>query len=253
MKYFKKIIFAGVVLSIILLPALSFGAANITTVPNPPVSVSAACPLVGGTVTIGNIICKIGFFLNQILPVLLSLGVIYFVWGVVTYMISEDEEQKTKGKDKIIYGIIGLAVIVAMWGLVNMVISGFGLDASKMANINVVVDTTAQQSTSTGCFSTYQSKSTPIVSDVLTYATCMVSSSVIPLLFIIATAAFIWGVVQTVINPDEEEKREKGRQFMLWGVIALTVMVSMWGLVRLLGNTFNVPMDHIPTPKVDNP
>jgi hypothetical protein len=43
-------------------------------------------------------------------------------------MISADEEQKTKGRDKIIYGIIGLVVIVGMWGLVNIVTKTFGLD-----------------------------------------------------------------------------------------------------------------------------
>ena len=37
-----------------------------------------------------------------------------------------------------------------------------------------------------------------------------------------------------------ERKKEKGKQFMLWGVIALTVMVSVWGLVGVLSSTFGV-------------
>jgi hypothetical protein len=51
---------------------------------------------------------------------------------------------------------------------------------------------------------------------------------------------FIWGVIKFVINPSEEVKREQGRQFMLWGVIALTVMVCVWGLVAILANTFGI-------------
>ena len=51
---------------------------------------------------------------------------------------------------------------------------------------------------------------------------------------------FIWGVVQYVINSDEEAKKEKGKQFMIWGIIGLTVMVSVWGLVRIVGTTFNI-------------
>ena len=51
---------------------------------------------------------------------------------------------------------------------------------------------------------------------------------------------FIWGVVQYVINSGEEAKKDKGKQFMLWGLIALTVMVSVWGLVDILGATFGV-------------
>jgi len=48
---------------------------------------------------------------------LLALGVVYFVWGVVTYVIASDEEAKKTGRDRIIYGIIGLAVIIGVWVL----------------------------------------------------------------------------------------------------------------------------------------
>lgn len=73
------------------------------------------------------VICKIGEILNTIIPILIVLGVVYFIWGVITYMIGADEEAKKKGRDKIIYGIIGLVVIVGMWGLVKIVTSTFGI------------------------------------------------------------------------------------------------------------------------------
>lgn len=31
-----------------------------------------------------------------------------------------------------------------------------------------------------------------------------------------------------------DEGREKGKQFMLWGIIAFAVLFSLWGIVRLL-------------------
>lgn len=36
---------------------------------------------------------------------------------------------------------------------------------------------------------------------------------------------------------------------MIWGIIALTVMVSVWGLVAILGNTFNINTGFIPQVK----
>jgi len=57
---------------------------------------------------------------------------------------------------------------------------------------------------------------------------------------------FVWGVVQFVLNSDEEVKKEKGRQFMLWGIIALTVMISVWGLVAILGDTFKIKTNVLP-------
>jgi Type IV secretion system pilin len=75
---------------------------------------------------------------------------------------------------------------------------------------------------------------------IVDYATCTLVGSVIPLLFTLATAGFIWGIIQYFLNPENEEKRSQGKGYMLWGIIALFVMVSMWGLVGVLGNTFGV-------------
>ena len=46
--------------------------------------------------------------------------------------------------------------------------------------------------------------------------------------------------MQFVINDSEESKKAKGRNFMIWGIIALAVMVSVWGLVGILENTFGI-------------
>ncbi len=79
-----------------------------------------------------------------------------------------------------------------------------------------------------------------------TYITCTINSTVIPLIFAIAVVIFIWGVVQFVINADDTEKKAKGRDFMIWGIIALTVMVGFWGLVKVMGATFGVNTSVLP-------
>ena len=60
------------------------------------------------------------------------------------------------------------------------------------------------------------------------------------MIFSLAVAAFVWGVVQYVINSDDEAKKSKGRDFMIWGIIGLTVMVSVWGLVKVVSSTFGI-------------
>ena len=80
----------------------------------------------------------------------------------------------------------------------------------------------------------------PKFQDLLSYASCIINRSVIPLIMALAVVMFIWGVVQYVINSDEEAKKEKGKQFMIWGIIGLTVMVGVWGLVKILGTTFHI-------------
>jgi len=231
-KNLKKIVFIALFLTIVLLPSLSFAQTA------PPVVKTCSVNIRN----IGDVICKIGEILNTIIPILLVLGVLYFVWGVVQYVIKDDEEAKKRGKNKIIYGIIGLVVIVGMWGLVSIVVNTFGLDQQNLTIINPanIVDNNLQVANSNNCYANYQANGKPKLGDVLNYASCIISSSVIPLIFILAVASFIWGVVQYVINSDEEAKRAKGRSFMIWGIIALAVMVSIWGLVGILRNTFGI-------------
>lgn len=200
----------------------------VSTTTASPGSATAAC---GSLTGIGKIICQINQILNSIIPVLVALGVVYFVWGVVQYMIGGDEEAKKKGRSRIIYGIIGLAVIVSVWGLVNIIVTTFGLGGQSIATPTITVP---EGSCNLG------KNNNPKLQHLLVYVTCIISSAVIPLIFALAVAMFVWGVVQFVINSDEEAKKEKGKKFMLWGIIALTVMVSVWGLVRILGGTFGI-------------
>lgn len=76
---------------------------------------------------IADLLCKFGQIFGAVLPVLIALGVVYFVWGVIMYVIAADEEAKKSGREKIIYGIIGLAVIVGLWGLVRILTNTFDL------------------------------------------------------------------------------------------------------------------------------
>jgi len=71
------------------------------------------------------IICKLGELLSAVIPVIVALGVVYFVYGVVTYVIASDEEAKKSCKNRVIYGLIGFAVIIGLWGLVYIVTDTF--------------------------------------------------------------------------------------------------------------------------------
>ena len=66
-------------------------------------------------------------------------------------------------------------------------------------------------------------------------------SPLIPILITLAVIAFFWGVAKYVIQGAHDEKsREQGKQIMLWGIVGLFVMVSVWGLVTIVKNTFNL-------------
>ena len=60
----------------------------------------------------------------------------------------------------------------------------------------------------------------------------------IPVVLALAVLYFFWGLAQYILSADE--KKEEGRNIMIYGVIALFVMVSVWGLIALLQDTFDV-------------
>ncbi|PIR70562.1 MAG: hypothetical protein COU46_00915 [Candidatus Niyogibacteria bacterium CG10_big_fil_rev_8_21_14_0_10_42_19] len=69
---------------------------------------------------------------------------------------------------------------------------------------------------------------------------------IIPILMILATVIFLWGVITYITAGGDEEKIKSGRTYMLWGIIALFVMVVIWGLVLVLENTFGIEREGIP-------
>ncbi len=65
-------------------------------------------------------------------------------------------------------------------------------------------------------------------------------NALIPFIITLAMVYFLWGVSQFILHGGDETKRSEGRQTMIYGIIALFVMVSVWGLVALLTNTFGL-------------
>lgn len=114
----KLIILSGFVLSLSLSPVVTFAASECTTGKE-----------IQEVTNLYILFCRLGQIFAAVIPVFISLAVVLFVWGVVMYVIASDEEAKKRGKDKMIYGIIGLAVIIAMWGFVKILTNTFGLSA----------------------------------------------------------------------------------------------------------------------------
>ena len=79
----------------------------------------------------------------------------------------------------------------------------------------------------------------------------MINNYVIPLIIGLAVVYFLWGVLKYVTAGGDEEKKGQGRDTMIYGIIAIFVVVSVWGLVNVLGGTFNLgntqgPTDNLP-------
>ena len=58
---------------------------------------------------------------------------------------------------------------------------------------------------------------------------------VVPVIFALAFLVFVWGVVNYfILNAGDETKRSEGRAFVLWGLLGMVLLFSVWGFVNLL-------------------
>ena len=64
-------------------------------------------------------------------------------------------------------------------------------------------------------------------------------NNMIALFITMAIVIFFWVLIKYLWSMDQENAHE-GIKIMFWGLIAIFVMVSIWGLIRLLQTTFAV-------------
>ena len=92
------------------------------------------------------------------------------------------------------------------------------------------------------------------LTNVIWWAFNVVNGLVIPGIFSLAIIAFLWGVLQSIRKAEDKEARIAGANFMLYGIIGLTVMFSFWALVGFVLNSFHLtpPGGQLP-PQFVNP
>lgn len=61
-------------------------------------------------------------FLKPILTLLVALSVIYFVWGLAVFISRTNEDtERQKARQHMLWGIIGLFIIFSVWGIMNII------------------------------------------------------------------------------------------------------------------------------------
>ncbi len=61
-----------------------------------------------------------------------------------------------------------------------------------------------------------------------------------PIIIALAVIYFLIGVFKYIMAAGEEEAKTQGRHMMIYGVIALFIMVVVWGLIYVLARTFGL-------------
>ncbi|MEA2112773.1 MAG: hypothetical protein U9P50_02255 [Patescibacteria group bacterium] len=90
----KMLTYKNILPILILLPLISFAAEDIL-----------------------GVITKIKEILSAIVPLIVSLAVIFFIWSTAQYILKEGDA-KNEAKSHMTWGIVILFVIISVWSLV---------------------------------------------------------------------------------------------------------------------------------------
>lgn len=77
----------------------------------------------------------------------------------------------------------------------------------------------------------------------------IINSILVPVLFALAFIVFLYGVAKTYIfSVGDEGGVKEGHKLILWGIVGFVVMISLWGLVNIVANTFGLAGSFAPRP-----
>jgi len=68
------------------------------------------------------------YILNPVIYLLFAIALLVFLWGIFI-MISRasSEEARSVGRKNMLWGIIGMIIMVAVYGIINIIIGTFGI------------------------------------------------------------------------------------------------------------------------------
>jgi hypothetical protein len=73
---------------------------------------------------------------------------------------------------------------------------------------------------------------------------------IIPLIAVIAFLIFVLGVGKFIRSSDNEADVKKNKNILIWGVVGLFVLFSIWGIIafiqkELVNDTVGIPQIHL--------
>jgi hypothetical protein len=68
-------------------------------------------------------------------------------------------------------------------------------------------------------------------------------NDVLRIVFALGLIFFFWGVGQFILHSGEEKTRTEGRNKMIWGIVAIFVMLSIYGIINAISGLIGVPLD----------
>lgn len=84
-----------------------------------------------------NLLDKIvTYLIDPAVRVIFTLGFFFFLWGFVEFLWKlKDGQVDENGKNHMVYGLIGMLIMVSVYGIISLVMNTFGIDPSTATDV----------------------------------------------------------------------------------------------------------------------
>ena len=90
------------------------------------------------------------------------------------------------------------------------------------------------------------------VSDIMNRFVTYIINPAILIVFTLGFFLFIYGLVEFLWNLSEGGENKEGKQHMLWGIVGMLIMVSVWGILDILDGTFGLDYKNPDVSRAEN-
>lgn len=76
--------------------------------------------------------------------------------------------------------------------------------------------------------------------DIVTRFRVFIIDPAILIVFALGFFLFVWGLVEFLWKLNEGGENDEGKKHMVWGIAGMLIMISVYGIIALLDNTFGL-------------
>lgn len=164
---------------------------------------SVTMPNPSGITSVQDLFRKLVDFIT---PLALLFAGVMIIWSGFLFVTAQgDPTAITKAKQNFIWTVTGVAIVLASKAIVDYV-SGLMGGAGTTGEGEALVTT----------------------------ITNLLNNQIIPLMFVLVTVYFFWGIITYVRAAGDQKAIDTGKQHMIYGIIGMAIMASAWGIVEMI-------------------
>ena len=91
-------------------------------------------PIIASAQDLFGVLIFVNRFLNGLVGIIITIAIIVFFWGLVSYLTNVGEE-KHAGLIRMFYGLIAIFVMVSIWGIIHLLQNTFQIGGQNQAII----------------------------------------------------------------------------------------------------------------------